>query len=211
MILASLKLLGYIYPVKDCYQTITALGEGGYKEKGSKFLAFAFPVQSEAEIALHLEALATKFYDARHHCYAWRLGPDGVKHRAADAGEPNHSAGTPILNALKSRELYDTLVVVVRYFGGTKLGIPGLIEAYGSAAGDALDAAPKAERILTQSIDITYQYGQTAEVGRVIQKFGLKPSHSAYGADCRQTFAIRLRDHAAVLVVFEEMGILNPD
>lgn len=197
--------------MKDCYQTITALGEGAYKEKGSKFLAFAYPVQSEAEIAAHLEALAVKYYDARHHCYAWRLGPDGVKHRAADAGEPNHSAGTPILNELKSRELYDALVVVVRYFGGTKLGIPGLIEAYGSAAADALDAAPKAERILTKTIHITFEYGQTAEVGRIIQKFGLKPSHSEYGADCRQSFEIRLRDHDTVLGVFEEMGILSQD
>ncbi len=197
--------------MKDCYQTITGLGEGAYKEKGSKFLAFAYPVQSEAEITAHLEALATQYYDARHHCYAWRLGPDGVKHRAADAGEPNHSAGTPILNELKSRELYDALVVVVRYFGGTKLGIPGLIEAYGSAAADALDAAPKAERILTKTVEITFEYGQTSEVGRVIQKFGLKPSHSEYGADCRQSFEIRLRDHATVVEIFKEMGILNAE
>jgi uncharacterized YigZ family protein len=195
--------------VKDCYQTIAGLGEGAYKEKGSKFLAFAFPVRSEAEIAAHLEALAAKYYDARHHCYAWRLGPDGTKHRANDAGEPNHSAGTPILNELKSRELYDALVVVVRYFGGTKLGIPGLIEAYGSAAADALDAAPKAERILTKPIHITFPYALTSDVGRVIQKFAFKPSHSEYGADCRQSFDIRLRDYEAVLVVFREMGILT--
>ncbi len=195
--------------MKDCYQTITATGEGAYKEKGSKFLAFAFPVQSEAEIAAHLEALAVKYYDARHHCYAWRLGPDGTRHRAADAGEPNHSAGTPILNELKSRELLDALVVVVRYFGGTKLGIPGLIEAYGSAAADAIDAAPRAERILTKPVEIRFAYPQTAEVGRVIQKFGLKPSHSEYGADCLQRFDVRLRDCAAVIEIFEEMGIFR--
>jgi uncharacterized YigZ family protein len=197
--------------VKDCYQTIMASGEGAYKEKGSKFLAFAYPVQSEQAIADHLAELASTYYDARHHCYAWRLGPDGTLHRANDAGEPSHSAGTPILNAIKSRELYDVLVVVVRYFGGTKLGIPGLIEAYGAAAADALDAAPKAERILTKPIHICFQYAQTAEVGRIIQKFALKPSHSEYGADCRQTFEVRLRDHAAVLVVFEEMGILTKE
>jgi uncharacterized YigZ family protein len=197
--------------MKDTYLTIAASAEGGYREKGSKFLAFAFPVRDEAEIGVHLAELAEKYYDARHHCYAWRLGPEGKRYRAADAGEPNHSAGDPILNELKSRSLFDVLVVVVRYFGGTKLGIPGLIEAYGSAAAEALDAAPKVERTLTAPIRIVFAYGQTSEVGRVIQKFSLKPSQSEYGADCRQSFDVRLRDHAAVLEIFREMGILSQD
>lgn len=195
--------------MKDTYLTIAAASQGGYKEKGSKFLGFAFPVRDEREIAEHLATLAETYYDARHHCYAWRLGPDGKRFRANDAGEPNHSAGDPILNAIKSRELQDVLVVVVRYFGGTKLGIPGLIEAYGVAAAEALDAAEKTERTLTEAIGIRFEYGQTSDVGRVIQKFGLKPTHSEYGADCRQTFDVRLRDHAAVVEIFREMGILT--
>lgn len=193
----------------DTYLTIAAAAEGGYKEKGSKFLGFAFPVRNEAEIAAQLEALASKYHDARHHCYAWRLGPEGKKYRANDAGEPNHSAGDPILNEIKSRALLDVLVVVVRYFGGTKLGIPGLVEAYGVSAAEALDAAPKVERTLTAPVTIAFAYGQTSEVGRVIQKFNLKPSHSEYGADCRQTFDVRLRDHAAVVEIFREMAILT--
>ncbi len=195
--------------MKDTYLTIAAPAEGGYKEKGSKFLGFAFPVRNETDVAAHLEALATKYYDARHHCYAWRLGPEGKRYRANDAGEPNHSAGDPILNEIKSRELFDVLVVVVRYFGGTKLGISGLIEAYGVSAAEALDAATKLERTLTEPIHIIFAYGQTSEVGRVIQKFSLKPSHSEYGADCRQSFEVRLRDHAAVMEIFREMGILT--
>jgi uncharacterized YigZ family protein len=195
--------------MKDTYRTIAESAEGGYKEKGSKFLGFAFPVRNEAEIAAFLETLATKYYDARHHCYAWRLGPEGKKYRANDAGEPNHSAGDPILNEIKSRELFDVLVVVVRYFGGTKLGIPGLIEAYGVAAADALEAAPKTQRTLTERVGIIFAYDQTAEVGRVLQKFSLKPVNSEYGADCRQVFEVRLRDHAVVVDIFKEMGIFS--
>lgn len=197
--------------VKDTYTTLSGPGEGNYRDKGSKFLAFAYPVRNEEEIAAHLDALAETYYDARHHCYAWRLGPEGQPYRANDAGEPNHSAGTPILNEIRSRDLSDVLVVVVRYFGGTKLGIPGLIEAYGASAGAALEAAPRLSRTLTEPVRIVFTYPQTSEVGRVLQKFSLKPSHQEFGADCRQTFDVRLRDHATVVEVFREMGILAGD
>jgi uncharacterized YigZ family protein len=197
--------------MKDTYHTISSPTEGAYKEKGSKFLAYAFPVQNEQQIAQHLETLQTKHYDARHHCYAWRLGPEGKKYRANDAGEPNHSAGDPILNELKSRQLFDVLVVVVRYFGGTKLGIPGLIEAYGTAAADALNAATFTETTLTEPVHIRFEYGQTSEVGRILQKYNLKPTHSEYTADCRQTFDVRLRDHAEVVALFKEIGIFTEE
>lgn len=124
---------------------------------------------------------------------------------------PTTVQARPSSTSSKAANWTNALVVVVRYFGGTKLGIPGLIEAYGSAAADALDAAPKAERILTKTVEITFEYAQTSEVGRVIQKFGLKPSHSEYGADCRQSLEIRLRDHAAVVEIFKEIGILNAE
>lgn len=197
--------------MEDTYLTIATTAEGNYKEKGSKFLGFAFPVHSEELIARHIQALAEKYHDARHHCYAWRLGPDGKHYRAHDAGEPNHSAGTPILNAIRSRELLDVLVVVVRYFGGTKLGIPGLIHAYGAAAAGALDAAHKVEYILTKPLSIVFPYAQTSEVGRVIQKYSLKPLHSEYGVDCRQSFDVRLRDWEPVATIFKEMGILSQE
>jgi uncharacterized YigZ family protein len=195
--------------LKDLYLTIQGPAEGSYKEKGSKFLAFAWPVQNEAEINAHLETLAGKYFDARHHCYAWRLGPDGKRYRTNDAGEPNHSAGDPILNAIKSRALFDVLVVVVRYFGGTKLGIPGLIEAYGTAATEALDTATIVERVLTERVNIVFEYGKTADVGRIVHKFGLKPAEAAYGADCRQAFDVRLRDLEAVKAAFRELGVLE--
>lgn len=195
----------------DAFYSIQAPTEGGYKEKGSKFLAFAYPVHSEEEVQFHLDALRTQYYDARHHCYAWRLGPEGVLYRANDAGEPSHSAGTPIYNEIRSRELFDVLVVVVRYFGGTKLGIPGLIEAYGSSAAEALDAAKKIEIVLTNPIAIRFAYEQTAEVSRIIQKHNLKPSNSEYGADCWQKFDVRLSEYDQVHEVFLDLGILSEE
>ena len=109
--------------IPHTYLTLKTESEGTYKEKGSKFLAFAFPVSSEQEIRDRMMGLKKRFHDARHHCYAYILGPERVVFRANDDGEPNHSAGDPILGQIRSRELTDTLVVVVRYFGGTKLGV----------------------------------------------------------------------------------------
>lgn len=195
----------------DAFNSIKAPAEGTFKEKGSKFLAFAFPVKNDVEIQEALDEIKAKYHDARHHCYAWRLGPEGVEYRANDDGEPSHSAGTPIYNEIRSRELYDVLVVVVRYFGGTKLGIPGLIEAYGTSAAEALDAAQTVKIVLREPVFIRFPYDQTAEVGRVIQRFKLKPKDSTYGADCWQKFDVRLRDLQQVMDVFEEMGILSKD
>ena len=121
------------------FHTIKDSAEGLYKEKGSKFLAFAFPVTTEDEIKDCQEKIRKKYFDARHHCYAWILGADKSQLRANDDGEPNHSAGDPILGQIRSRDLTDVLVVVVRYFGGTKLGVSGLIQAYRAAAEDALN------------------------------------------------------------------------
>jgi len=116
--------------INDTYFTIKHESEGFYKEKGSKFLAFAYPVQDEAAVKERTSELKKVYYDARHHCYAYILGHDGEQYRASDDGEPNHSAGDPILGQIKSNNLTNTLIVVVRYFGGTKLGISGLINAY---------------------------------------------------------------------------------
>ena len=118
------------------YHTIASGAEGSYKEKGSKFLAFAYPVASEAEVKEKIEALKAKYFDARHHCYAWILGAEKKLYRANDDGEPNHSAGDPILGQLRAMNLTNVLIVVVRYFGGVKLGVGGLVTAYRSAAED---------------------------------------------------------------------------
>ena len=125
----------------EAYKTLSKKGEGVYKEKGSKFLAFAYHVENDEAIRDVLEDIKKVYFDARHHCYAYVLGPERKVFRANDDGEPNHSAGDPILGQINSKELTNTLVVVVRYFGGTKLGVSGLITAYRTAAEEALDAA----------------------------------------------------------------------
>ncbi len=123
------------------YKTLAAPSEGYYREKGSRFLAYAMPVRSEEEISNHLRQLHKEYHDARHICYAWVLGADGKKYRAADDGEPRHTAGEPILGQIRSHQLTNVLVVVVRYFGGVKLGTGGLAAAYRQAAADALSRA----------------------------------------------------------------------
>lgn len=124
--------------MEDLYKTIAAPAEGLYKEKGSKFISLAYPVQSEGQIKEIVAELKDKFYDARHHCYAWMLGADKKNFRANDDGEPSSTAGRPILGQIQSNDLTNILIVVIRYFGGTKLGVSGLINAYREAAADAL-------------------------------------------------------------------------
>ena len=126
---------------EDSYLTIAAPAEASSRERSSKFLAYAYPVQQEEQIREILDGLRKKYYDATHHCYAWRLGPGGAAFRANDDGEPSGTAGKPILGQLLSNNLTDCLIVVVRYFGGTKLGVPGLIAAYRESAAEAIAAA----------------------------------------------------------------------
>ena len=153
------------------YRTIEASAEGLYKEKGSKFLAFAYPVGSEEDIRQKLAALKKQHYDARHHCYAWVLGPEKKRYRAFDDGEPNHSAGDPILGQIRSRDLTDVLVVVVRYFGGTKLGVGGLITAYKTATEDALERTVVIEKEVREAFTLRYAYSSTPEVMRAVKEF----------------------------------------
>lgn len=163
------------------YRTIEGQTEGIYKEKGSKFLAFAIPVKEEADVKARLDELRKKFYDARHHCYAYILGPDKKKYRANDDGEPNHSAGDPILGQIRSLDLTDTLVVVVRYFGGTKLGVSGLIAAYKTAAEDALSKASVVERDVVDRMTFEYDYTSTPDVMKLVKEFELKIIDQAFG------------------------------
>src|SRR5690349_20736416 len=140
------------------YKTIESPSEGFYREKGSKFHSFAYPAWSEDEIRNHLDVLRKKYFDARHHCFAWMLGPDQRSFRAFDDGEPNHSAGDPILGQIRSRGLTNVLIVVVRYFGGVKLGVGGLISAYRSAAEDALNNAAIISIEITFDLDLSFEY-----------------------------------------------------
>jgi len=157
----------------DHFFTISKTGTGLYKEKGSKFLAFAYPVSDLESINLRLEELRKEYHDARHHCYAYILGNDSKQFRANDDGEPNHSAGDPILGQIRSFNLTNTLIVVIRYFGGTKLGVSGLINAYKTAAEEALNNSAIKKQFITSPLHISYAYSSTNEVMKLIDTYEL--------------------------------------
>ena len=156
--------------LKDSYLTIAAPAEAIYKEKSSKFLTYAYPVRTEEEIREHLEVLYKRHYDATHHCYAWRLGPQGETFRANDDGEPSGTAGKPILGQLLSNELTDCLVVVVRYFGGTKLGVSGLIQAYKESTAEVIAVAEIIEKTVDRVFTLEYPYLVMNDIMRIIKE-----------------------------------------
>lgn len=189
---------------KDSYQTIKHPVEGLYKEKGSKFLAYAWPVQSEEEIMEYVENLKKKFHDARHHCYAWELGVDGMNFRMNDDGEPSGTAGKPILGQIHSHELTNVLVIVVRYFGGVKLGTGGLIHAYKAATADALENAEKVEFTIDKFFTIRFAYDMMNPVMRVVDEEGLKVEKQIFEADCRLTLSVRKSKYDALVERFQQ-------
>ena len=155
------------------FRTVSSTGQGIFKDKGSKFISFAFPVANESEVRNFLDQVRKEYFDARHHCFAWILGPEKKHYRSFDDGEPNHSAGDPILGQIRSRDLTNVLVIVVRYFGGTKLGVSGLINAYKTVAAEALDNAGVREESVTVNVRIEYEYDATPEVMRLVKEFQL--------------------------------------
>lgn len=178
----------------DTFKSISGPSEGLYKEKGSKFLAFAYPVVSEEEVRTVLDRIRKEYYDARHHCYAYRLGLTGNVWRYNDDGEPSSTAGRPIYGQILSRELSDVLIVVVRYFGGTKLGVPGLIRAYKTAAADALDHARTVEKVASERYAVTFDYVAMDRVMRILKDMGIQPSGYTAEDACRMEMDVRLGD-----------------
>lgn len=170
--------------MNDLYKTIQSTGEGLYKEKGSKFLALAYPVGQEESIKDHLATLRKQYHDARHYCYAWRLKPEKTHYRVNDDGEPSGSAGKPIYGQIVSRDLTNLLVVVVRYFGGTKLGVGGLIQAYRSAASDALDHTAIIECKVYDRVRLEFNYDQMNVVMKVIKEFELDFEDQEFDLNC---------------------------
>jgi len=183
----------------DTFLTLGKESEGLYKEKGSKFLAFAYPVSDENEIKEKLEALRKKYYDARHHCYAYILGKDKEHYRANDDGEPNHSAGDPILGQIRSNELTNVLIVVVRYFGGTKLGVGGLITAYKTAAAEAILANEIITEIVTKKIKFTFDYLDMNDVMRLIKEYDLEINSQSFDNTCTMTLRVREANYKQVM------------
>ena len=175
----------------DVYRTIEADAEALFKEKSSKFLCFAYHVTTEEQIRERLEVLYKKYYDATHHCYAWRLGPRGETFRANDDGEPSSTAGKPILGQMLSHEITDCLIVVVRYFGGTKLGVSGLIEAYKTSAAEVIAAAEVVERTVDDRIEVRFSYMAMNEVMRVIKDMQPKIVEQCFDNLCTMTLTIR--------------------
>jgi len=178
--------------ILDTYQSISGPGEGLFKDNGSRFIAFAFPVESEEEVKTIVDRLKKEYHDARHHCYAYRIGKDGEKWKANDDGEPSGSAGRPILGQIDSAGLSDVLVIVVRYFGGIKLGIPGLIRAYKSSTADALSSAPVTEKIAGEWYRLDFPYDAMPAVMKATKELNLPIRLQEFGTDCCMEVRVRL-------------------
>jgi len=174
----------------ESFTRILDKSEGFFKDRGSKFLSFAFPLEDESDIEEHLTSVKKRFFDARHHCYAYRIGWKGEKFYMTDDGEPSHSAGTPILNSIRSHKLTNVLIIVVRYFGGTKLGIRGLINAYQASANDAITNSLVEQIVPKVIFTLSYPYEQTSIVNRVLHKQKLKQVEAHYTDTCQITYAI---------------------
>lgn len=193
-------------PISDTYTSISAKSSGLFKDNGSRFIALAYPVETEEEVKEIVSALKKEYHDARHHCYAYRLGLDGSKFRANDDGEPSGSAGRPILGQIDSAGLSDVLVVVVRYFGGIKLGIPGLIRAYKTSTLDALDNAVRLEKIAGCWYRVGFSYAQMPGVMKVLKDMDLPQRAQQFDNDCSIEVRVRLSSEPDFLERIEKVS-----
>ncbi len=193
----------------DTYKTIQEPSEGVYRDKGSKFIAFLYPVISENDVKEIISALKAEHPKARHHCWALRLSPDKTVFRLNDDGEPSGTAGRPILNTLLSNELTNILAVVVRYFGGTLLGVPGLINAYKSATMEAVTNAIIIEQTVKSVFNIDFSHSQMNEVMKVIKDEDLKITNQNFDLNCSFLLEIRQSQVNKVLAKLEKIEGLS--
>lgn len=180
--------------MEDTYKTVEAIAEGLYKEKGSRFISYIYPVSDEEEIKEIIAGLKTQYYDARHHCYAYCLGTDRLRFRANDDGEPSSTAGKPILGQIHAHELTNVLIVVIRYFGGTKLGVSGLIQAYKEAAFDAIAHAMMIEKTVNELLRIRFSYLVMNDVMKVLKEEEPEILERTFEMDCDMLLSIRKKD-----------------
>lgn len=185
--------------VIDHYYTLKESTKSLYKEKGSKFIGLAYPVGNEHDVKEIIGNIKKEYHDARHWCYAYILGTNGENTRANDDGEPNNSAGVPILNQIKSKEVTNTLVVVVRYFGGTKLGVSGLINAYKTAASDALIQSNRSKVIIRKDFHLSYSYDITNDVMRLIGEHDILLISQKFETKCSMEIALRISEYDSFL------------
>jgi uncharacterized YigZ family protein len=189
----------------DTYKTISQKSEGLYKEKGSKFITYAYPVSTEEEIKEHIAQLKKEYYDARHHCYAYMLGADKKNFRANDDGEPSSTAGKPILGQILSNDLTNILIVVVRYFGGTKLGASGLIHAYKTAAADAISNAEILDKTVNDIYDIHFDYLVMNDIMKIIKDDQPEQLGQDFNLTCKITLSIRQSEVERLIKKFEKI------
>lgn len=177
---------------KDTYHTIKNPAEGiQFKDRNSKFLGFAFPITSETEVKPHIENLKKEHYAARHWCYAYQVGTETINYRANDDGEPNNSAGMPIYGQIQSFELTNVLIVVIRYYGGVKLGVGGLINAYKTAAKNALDASEIITRTIDQYFRLVFDYKDMSKVMRILKEKEAEITKQKLEENCLLEISVR--------------------
>ncbi len=191
--------------LKDAYLTISSPSTGIYTEKGSKFLSFAFHVETREEAQTLVSARRKEYYDARHVCYAYMLGPGREEFRSVDDGEPSGTAGRPILGQINSNNLTDILVIVVRYFGGTKLGVSGLIRAYKTAAAAAIDSANIKERTIDDVVTLTFAYPLLNQVMKVVKEVEPAIVRQDFQMECLMVLRIRKGGTSALLGKLEKI------
>ena len=194
---------------EDTYKTIAGPSEGIYREKGSKFIALAFPVQSEAEVKEKLAEIQKQYFDARHHCYSYILGPNKDAYRLNDNGEPSGTAGRPIHGQLLSKDLTNTLVIVVRYFGGIKLGVSGLINAYKTAAKDALDHATIIEKTVDETYKVSFDYSVMNSVMQLLKDPYVTILGQGYEDRYLITFKIRRREADRIVMALKKINTVT--
>ncbi len=185
--------------IKDTYSSIASRSDGLFKDNGSRFIAQAYPVGSEEQVKDIVDRIKKEYHDARHHCYAYRIGLDGSVWRANDDGEPSGSAGRPILGQIDSAGLSDVLVVVIRYFGGIKLGIPGLIRAYKTSTADALANATVVEKVAGNDYKVTFPYLSMNSVMKVAKDLSLPQRDQSFAEECSMVLRVRLSQEADFL------------
>ncbi len=195
---------------KDTYNTLETATEGIlFKEKNSKFFGFAYPVLNEDDVKFHLENLKKEHHSARHWCYAYQIGTEQVVYRANDDGEPSNSAGMPIYGQIQSFDVTNVLIVVVRYFGGVKLGVGGLISAYKTTAQLTLEAAAIIEKTINKTFLITFDYKNMNTVMRIIKEKNLSITNQKLHLDCQITISVRKKDAEAVFDIFNHLFEIN--
>ncbi len=191
---------------KDTYKTITSASEETlFKDRNSKFFGYAFPVFSEDDVKESLEILKKKHHSARHFCYAWQFGVEKIRFRANDDGEPSNSAGMPIYGQIQSFDVTNVLVVSVRYFGGTKLGVGGLINAYRTSAQITLEASNIIEKTIDIQYKLTFEYDMMNKVQRVVKERNLNITAQKLEMNCEYTISVRKKDAQTIFDIFNNL------